>query len=140
MKFLAAFGIASLFLFASCAKEEVDGFDSHIKVASDFKVDPATGDTFYRFYMPNGFTPNQDGLNDIYYTPGVGFDYDDFEMKIFSRENNLIYYTTDSWRGWDGRVQGGADMSAMGLYTVEVNVGDTSHEQHHYVYEAFLYR
>ncbi len=140
MKCVAPILFACVFLFASCAKEEVDGFDSQISIASDFKVDPATGDTFYRFYMPNGFTPNQDGRNDLYLVFGTGFDYDNFSMRITSRENNLVYSTKNPNQAWNGVVQGFADVCAMGLYTVEVNVDDTSHEHHHYVYQTMLFR
>lgn len=140
MRILVAVFGACVFLFASCAKEEVDGFDSQITIAADFKVDAATGDTFYRFYMPNGFTPNGNGINDIYYTPGTGIDYDNFEMRIYSRENNLVYYSTAPYEGWNGTVQGHGDLSPNGVYTVEVNLEDTSHEHHHYIYEAVMLR
>lgn len=82
VKFLCSCFLPALFLLASCAKEEVEGFDSQITIAQDFKVDPATGDTFYHIYMANGFTPNGDGRNDLYYAVGIGFDYDNFSMSI----------------------------------------------------------
>jgi gliding motility-associated-like protein len=140
MKFVLPIFFVSIFLFASCTKEEVDGFDSHIKMASDFKVDPATGDTFYRFYMPNGFTPNGDGINDRYMVIGQGFDSDNFSMSIFSREKNLIWYSDDPYTSFNGAVMGRSNMSGIELFTVEINVDDTSHEHHHYLYDAMLYR
>lgn len=135
MRILVAVFCVCVFLFASCAKEEVSGFDSQITIAQDYKVDVATGDTFYRFYMPSAFTPDQDGVNDLYIVYGIGFSDDDFEMKIFSREGNMMYYTDDPNDGFDGRVQGHGEMSAQQLYNVEVNVMDTSGELHHYVYK-----
>ncbi len=135
-----ALGIASLFLLASCAKEEVDGFDSKITFASDFKIDSLTGDTFYRIYLPNGFTPNEDGVNDLYFVIGTGFDNDNFSMKITSRENNLAYTSSNPYNGWDGTVLGYGTLSATGVYSVEINVDDTSHEHHHYVYDVIMFR
>lgn len=140
MRFIVALTFASIFLLTSCAKEEVDGFDSQITVASDFKIDPATGDTFYRFYMPNGFTPNGDGLNDQYFVIGTGFDYTHFSMRIISRENNLVFSSTNPNQAWSGAIQGYGDLCAGGVYSVEVNVDDTSHEHHHYVYDAVMFR
>jgi gliding motility-associated-like protein len=135
MRILIAISVVCIFLFASCAKEEVSGFDNQITIAQDYNVDAATGDTFYRFYMPSAFTPNSDGVNDIYIVYGIGFIDDDFEMKIFSREGNLMYYTDDTNNGFDGRVQGHSNLSAQQLYNVEVSVKDTSGEMHHYVYK-----
>ena len=126
-------------LFASCAKEDVETFDDQISIAQDYRVD-AAGDTFYRFYMPNAFTPNSDGLNDLYLVYGTGFDPDHFEMRIFTRENNLVYYTDDVYHAWDGRQQGYSERMASQLFTVEIFVDDTAHEQHHYIYNAMLYK
>lgn len=140
MRIVAPVLVLCFFLFASCAKEEVDGFDSQITIASDFKIDPATGDTFYRFYMPNGFTPNSDGLNDTYFVIGTGFDYPNFSLRITSRENNLVFSSTSPNQAWSGAVQGHGDLSANGVYSVEVNVDDTSHEHHHYVYDIIMFR
>ena len=86
-----------VFLVASCAKDDAETFDDQISVTQDYRVD-AAGDTFYRFCMPNAFTPNSDGLNDLYTVYGTGFDPDHFEMRIFSRENNLVYFTDDVYR------------------------------------------
>jgi gliding motility-associated-like protein len=135
MKFLIPIFFASVFLFASCAKEEVDGFDSQITIAQDFKVDAATGDTFYRFYMPSAFTPDGDGVNEIYIVYGQGWNVNTFEMKIFSREGNLVYTTDNPYEGFDGRVQGQSIRNAQQIYTVDVLVADTTGELHHYNYK-----
>ncbi|MCB0429070.1 MAG: gliding motility-associated C-terminal domain-containing protein [Flavobacteriales bacterium] len=51
-------------------------------------------------YVPNAFTPNKDGVNDLF-TVGQ-YNYCDFEMYIFDRWGNLIFQTT-SLTGWDGK-------------------------------------
>lgn len=55
------------------------------------------------FYIPNSFTPNGDGLNDIFKPKGENFS--EFEMSIYNRWGEMIYYTTNL-NGWDGGVGG----------------------------------
>ncbi len=55
-------------------------------------------------YIPNVFTPNNDLLNDEFRVYGQGFA--DFEFKIFDRWGELIFRTTDVYRGWDGTFKG----------------------------------
>ncbi len=47
-------------------------------------------------YFPNSFSPNNDGINDGFSPIGTNVDPDDFEMFIFDRWGELIYYT-DVW-------------------------------------------
>jgi gliding motility-associated-like protein len=55
--------------------------------------------------MPDAFTPNNDGLNDIFRVKYPQF-IKTFRMRIFNRWGQIIYETTDPLRGWDGRFQG----------------------------------
>ena len=53
--------------------------------------------------LPNAFTPNNDGLNDVLkpaYSAGVGTDYN---LKIFNRWGKLLFQTNDINKGWDGK-------------------------------------
>ena len=57
--------------------------------------------------VPNAFTPNNDGLNDILkveYSLGIGAD---FNFKIFNRWGKLMFETNDKNKGWDGRDSSG---------------------------------
>jgi gliding motility-associated-like protein len=136
MRFITPVLFACVFLFASCGKEEVMTFDDQITVAQDFKVDAATNDTFYRIYMPSAFTPNEDGINDLYIVYGMGFNSDEFVMSVFSREGNLIYYSRYPNQGFDGSVTGHADLNPQQVYTVDIEVQDTTGELHHYNYKV----
>jgi gliding motility-associated-like protein len=55
------------------------------------------------FYIPNSFTPNGDGLNDIFKPKGENFS--EFEMFIYNRWGEMIYYSNNT-SGWDGGVAG----------------------------------
>ena len=53
------------------------------------------------FYLPNAFSPNNDGHNDYFrlIAPGIkSLDY----FRIFNRSGNLIFESKEIKRGWDG--------------------------------------
>jgi gliding motility-associated-like protein len=54
------------------------------------------------FYMPNSFTPNGDGVNDIFKVR-FPFPAEYFRFLIFNRYGQKIFETTDISKGWDGR-------------------------------------
>jgi gliding motility-associated-like protein len=55
-------------------------------------------------YVPNAFTPNGDGKNDLFYVFPVGFGLD--YLKIFDRWGNLVFATANHTKGWDGTFNG----------------------------------
>lgn len=62
--------------------------------------------------FPNAFSPNGDGVNDIFnfesrYVMSVN-------MKIYNRWGELVYQTTDVDRGWDGTANG--KPASLGTY------------------------
>ena len=56
-------------------------------------------------YLPNAFTPNGDGLNDIFKGIPVGIQQFNY-LKIYNRWGQEIFSTTDYRKGWDGLWQG----------------------------------
>ena len=52
-------------------------------------------------YVPNAFSPNDDGTNDIFYAKGEGIK--EFKMYIFDRWGNQVFFSDDISKGWDGR-------------------------------------
>jgi PKD repeat protein len=65
----------------------------------------------YTFYIPNAFSPNGDGRNDFFF--GVGIGIREYEMWIFDRWGNRIFYCTKQGLPqmipclWDGKVDSG---------------------------------
>ncbi len=55
-------------------------------------------------YVPNSFTPDGDGMNDIFYAFGV--DIKEFELYIFDRWGEKLFYSDDMKNGWDGTYKG----------------------------------
>ncbi|MGE0567782.1 MAG: gliding motility-associated C-terminal domain-containing protein, partial [Bacteroidia bacterium] len=58
----------------------------------------------HNVYIPNVFTPNFDGLNDVFLVYGTGIT--EVEMTIFDRWGEKLYFTDDRFKGWDGTYKG----------------------------------
>ena len=57
----------------------------------------------FNLYVPNAFTPNDDGLNDVFQVEGTGINASNFQLDIFNRWGELIYETYEPTDQWDGR-------------------------------------
>ena len=57
----------------------------------------------FTFYAPNAFTPNNNGLNDVFLPKGNGWDVSTYKLWIFDRWGNKVFHTTDYQQGWDGK-------------------------------------
>jgi gliding motility-associated-like protein len=51
--------------------------------------------------MPNAFSPNGDGLNDVFKVQNIRFD-KMTEFKIFNRYGQIVFETSNPEKGWDG--------------------------------------
>ena len=65
------------------------------------------------YYLPNAFTPNGDGLNDIFRPTPVGMKSTDYFM-VYDRYGELLFQTREWMKGWDGRIKG--KDAPMGTY------------------------
>lgn len=54
---------------------------------------------------PNLFTPNGDGVNDVF-RPVATCAFESIQIHIYSRWGKLIYTSSDPQSGWDGRLNG----------------------------------
>lgn len=70
-----------------------------------------------QFYIPNCFTPNDDGDNDVFLP--VSPNLSDYSFKIYNRWGQLLFVSTDASIGWDGRNEHG-NMAETGTYIWEI--------------------
>lgn len=56
----------------------------------------------HSFYVPNSFTPNNDGINDRFKPEGLAVESGSYKMQIFNRWGERVFQTTDITEGWDG--------------------------------------
>ncbi|HEY8659716.1 MAG TPA: gliding motility-associated C-terminal domain-containing protein [Hanamia sp.] len=69
--------------------------------------------------LPNAFTPNRDGLNDVF---RVKYPYPvkEFRLSIFNRFGEKIFETTDMNKGWDGTSKGNDQPVGVYVWVVQL--------------------
>lgn len=79
-------------------------------------------------FIPNIFTPNNDGFNDEYCIDGYLDGCDEIELTIFNRWGERVFKTTEIGKCWDGRVDGKQTEHPSGtyFYILEVTEGKFS--------------
>jgi gliding motility-associated-like protein len=87
-------------------------------------------DPDFMFYVPNAFSPNMDGRNDYFRGYGEGVNWDTYELTIYNRWGEEIFYSADvetPWRGWfkDREVE-------VGVYVWKIRIFSTSGIEHVY--------
>jgi gliding motility-associated-like protein len=89
----------------------------------------------YTFYYPTAFTPDDDGINDIFYVTGSGINPEYYFMYIYDRWGELVFQTTTydprnpKLNGWDGKIKGQAK-AAVGSYKWIVIYKDNVNVEH----------
>lgn len=63
-------------------------------------------------FVPSAFTPNGDGLNDMIRPICVGIQRINY-FSIWNRWGQMVFYTTQDKTGWDGRLNGRPQASAV---------------------------
>jgi gliding motility-associated-like protein len=67
--------------------------------------------------VPNIFTPNGDGVNDILYANGICIN-TNFRLAIYDRWGVQLFLTSSRHEGWDGRTPSGEEVKAGVYYYV----------------------
>lgn len=73
-------------------------------------------DPMFTFYVPSGFTPDDDGLNDTWGPVGQNFEYESYNLKIYDRSGKLIWQTDNPTKFWDGKMQSSTNDVKQGMY------------------------
>ncbi|UCG27106.1 MAG: gliding motility-associated C-terminal domain-containing protein [Bacteroidales bacterium] len=73
-----------------------------------------------KVFIPNAFTPNGDGKNDVF-RPVLTFTPEDFTLIIRNRWGNNLFETKDPGTGWDGTI-GGGRLAPEGIYIYYIRI------------------
>ncbi|MEP6700187.1 MAG: T9SS type B sorting domain-containing protein [Bacteroidota bacterium] len=69
-------------------------------------------------FVPSGFTPNNDGKNDLLRPIAVGIKSIDY-FNIYNRWGQLLFSTTINGHGWDGKINGQPQTTGTFIWTVK---------------------
>ena len=80
-----------------------------------------------QFFIPTAFTPNGDGLNDLFLVKS-NFEPRSFELTVFSRGGDVLFQTRDINIGWDGQLHG--KLLPQGVYVCIIKYKDGEGNEH----------
>jgi len=68
-------------------------------------------------FVPNAFSPNNDGLNDKFVTPGWFIR--DYKLTIYNRWGEKLYESNSIYDNWDGSYEGKIVENEAYVYIIE---------------------
>ena len=78
-------------------------------------------------YVPNAFTPNEDGLNDSF--GALGYGVKDYHLVIYNRWGQLIFESDKQTDQWDGTYHG--YKAPIGSYVYSIDSTGYYHDSFH---------
>jgi gliding motility-associated-like protein len=81
----------------------------------------------FAMYIPNTFTPNGDGDNDMFYA--VSASVKEFNMRIFDRWGEEVFTTNNIHEGWDGTYRGLESKQDVYVFRVEAKFMNGKYEE-----------
>ena len=74
----------------------------------------------FSLFAPSSFTPDGDGINEVWKIEGIDIDEDDFRMTVFNRNGTTIFQSFDPTQVWDGSHMSGAYYVPNGVYSYQI--------------------
>ncbi len=75
----------------------------------------------YDFFIPDGFSPNGDTINDTFYIPNIAFFYPNYDYEIFNRYGQSLFKGDANTPSWDGTSTSSQTETTSGVYFYILN-------------------
>ena len=98
--------------------------DSSGCTASD-EITLSVSCTIDALYVPNAFTPDNNGHNDVLFVRSNGI-IDITYFRIFDRWGKMLFESDEIESGWDGTFKGAAMPAGVYLYTLQASCGSNN--------------
>ncbi len=89
------------------------------------------------YFVPNAFTPNGDGINDLLKPIAIGYSANNY-FKVFNRFGEVVFFSKDFSEGWNGTYKG--QLADMGTYFWELSVTNRFGKKEFYKGDVTLIR
>jgi len=88
----------------------------------------------YNFFIPDGFSPNGDGVNETFKIPDIEFLYPNFSLEIYNRYGTLMFKGNKNKPDWDGKNSDSNSIDGMApngvyFYVINLNKNNISPKQ-----------
>ncbi len=104
------------FIFPDTGQYAIQLIVSHSSGCSDTTVQTLDVIPRVTYFMPNAFTPNEDGLNDTFQGVGRMDLARNFSFSVWNRWGEQVFYTEDPSLGWNGRRNNEGPLLQSGVY------------------------
>ncbi len=91
----------------SLGKSKIEESSAESTIAKDAPTEAPAQEEEIHIVIPNIFTPNQDGVNDIFIIEDDALEH--LEVSVFNKSGNLIHQWSGIYGYWDGRLPNGSD-------------------------------
>lgn len=79
-------------------------------------------ESILQVWVPNAFTPDQDGVNEVFKPIVKGYNPGSYHLFIFNRWGTLVFETTDPDRAWTGNIYDGEFYSQTDSFVWRIEV------------------
>ena len=83
-------------------------------------------------FIPNMFTPNGDGINEKWKPKMSEYAKEGYQLSVFDRLGQLVFFTTDTEEEWDGKIKG-KYAAPNTVYSYRVVVRDFTGQEYEFV-------
>jgi gliding motility-associated-like protein len=91
----------------------------------------------YTMFIPNAFTPDGDGINDVF--EGIGEGYVDYEMWIYNRWGEQIFYTDSDEEGWGSAGRYSLEDLPSGVYAYRIVTRRPTLDKNEYIGKVVVF-
>lgn len=77
----------------------------------------------HTLFIPNAFSPNEDGINDLFKVQGRNIDPDNFHLQIFNRYGELVFETRNPELAWNGSTPFDLHYATSEVFVYQIKTG-----------------
>lgn len=104
------------FTFQDTGVIEIRQIVTHDSGCQDTAYKQVDIEPLVRYFIPNAFTPNEDGKNDTFFGKGILGGIRNFNLNIWNRWGEMVFETQNPTEGWNGRLNNNGKHLQNGVF------------------------